>query len=173
MKKVKILNIIIVFMLSFLAHNFYQMFPNIITSIFFPVNESIFEHMKIIATCYLLYSILEYYILKYMGLKVNNFLLSNIISIIVGIIFYLILFLPAHFLISRNMIVPIIILLITYIFMNYISYLLYKTKKLNLDLVSIVLIIILYLTFIFLTYCPPHIYLFYDTLKEGYGIIPK
>ena len=57
LKKLKVINIVIVFLLSFLAHNLYKWFPNTFTAIFFPVNESIFEHMKIIATSFLFYGI--------------------------------------------------------------------------------------------------------------------
>ena len=65
LKKVKIINVFAVFLLSFLAHNIYKWFPNTITSIFFPVNESIFEHMKIISTCFLFYGIFEFFIIKH------------------------------------------------------------------------------------------------------------
>ena len=50
LKTIKIISILGIFIISFLSHFIYQIIPNFITSIFFPVNESIFEHMKIIFT---------------------------------------------------------------------------------------------------------------------------
>ena len=87
MKKIKILITIIIFILSFPIHFIYNIFPNFITSIFFPLNESIFEHMKIIYTSILISSIIEYLIYKYKNIKVNNFIISiPIIITTIGII---------------------------------------------------------------------------------------
>lgn len=43
LKKIKILAVIGIFILSFLSHFAYEIFPNIIFSFIFPVNESIWE----------------------------------------------------------------------------------------------------------------------------------
>ena len=64
LKKIKILAVIGIFILSFLSHFAYEIFPNIIFSFIFPVNESIWEHMKILFTSTLLYGIIDYLLLK-------------------------------------------------------------------------------------------------------------
>ena len=64
MKKVKIVGVYAIFVLSFFSHFMYEIFPNFIFSILFPVNESIWEHMKLTFNAYLIFSILEYIILK-------------------------------------------------------------------------------------------------------------
>lgn len=171
LKKIKIINIFGVFLLSFLAHNMYKWFPNTITSIFFPVNESIFEHMKIISTCFLFYGIFEFLIIEHFNIKINNYLFSCFTSILLGIIVYLIIFVPIHLFISRSMLIPIILLFLIYIFMNFISYfILTKSKISYIENISVFLIIFLYLIFGYLTYKPPHIFLFFDTVSEKYGI---
>ena len=171
LKKLKIINCFMIFLLSFLAHNMYKWYPNTITSIFFPVNESIFEHMKILATCFLFYGIFEFFVIKHFNIKINNYLFSCFLSILLGIIVYLIIFIPIHLFISRSMLIPIILLFLVYIFMNFISYyILTKDKIPYIENISIFLIIFLYLIFGYLTYKPPHIFLFFDTVEEKYGI---
>lgn len=64
LKKIKIISIFGIFVLNFISHFLYEWMPNTLFSIFFPVNESIFEHMKMISTSILIYSIIEYIILK-------------------------------------------------------------------------------------------------------------
>ena len=75
LKKIKIIGVFAVFLLSFPLHFLYDVFPNFLTSIFAPVNESIWEHMKIIFTAYLLYGGVEYLIFREKT-KWNNFLLQ-------------------------------------------------------------------------------------------------
>ena len=81
LKKIKIINVFGVFLLSFLAHNMYKWCPNTFTSIFFSVNESIFEHMKILATCFLFYGIFEFFIIKHFNIEINNYLFSCFLSL--------------------------------------------------------------------------------------------
>ena len=171
LKKLKLINIVVIFLLSFLAHNLYEWVPNTFTSIFFPVNESIFEHMKIIATCFLFYGFFEFFLLQFLHISFSNYLFSLIVCIISGILFYLLLFLPIYFFISRSMIITIGLLFITYIFMNIVSYFILSFQPIvHVEKASIVLIIALYTLFGYLTYCPPHCYLFFDTAEEKYGI---
>ena len=171
LKKLKVINIVIVFLLSFLAHNLYKWFPNNFTAIFFPVNESIFEHMKIIATSFLFYGIFEFFLFKYFKITFSNYLLSLFLSASLGIIFYLVLYIPIYLFISRSMIFTIGLLFITYIFMNIISYYIFNQKPfVYLEKYSFIFIIILYLMFGYFTYQPPHNFLFFDTDEEKYGI---
>ena len=64
LKKIKIINVVFLFLLSFLWHFVYDWFPNNIFALFFPVNESIWEHMKIIYYCLFMGSILEFVLCK-------------------------------------------------------------------------------------------------------------
>ena len=64
LKKIKIISIFGIFALNFISHFLYEWMPNTLFSIFFPVNESIIEHMKIIFTSYLLYGLIDYFLIK-------------------------------------------------------------------------------------------------------------
>ena len=76
MKKYKIIGIFALFLLSFLWHFGYDILPNFFTSILFPVNESIWEHMKIFWGVILFYGIIEYFLLKRENIKVSNYLFT-------------------------------------------------------------------------------------------------
>ena len=73
LKKIKIIGIITIFALSFLYHFLYQWFPNPIFSIIFPVNESIWEHMKLLYTGILSWGLIEIILLKKNKINYNNY----------------------------------------------------------------------------------------------------
>ena len=174
MKKIKIISVFVVFILSFISHFMYNILPNSIFSIIFPVNESIWEHMKLIATPVLIFSIFEYIIYRKKDIDYNNFILSYAISIIIGIIFYLIIYLPIHYIFGHSLLVAIIILFMTFILVEYISYYIMSYKKIKYgNIIGFIIIILLYIIFGYLTYNPPLIDLFYDTNKDIYGIPSK
>ena len=110
MKKIKIISVFVIFILSFISHFMYDIFSNNLFSIIFPVNESIWEHMKLISTPVLIFCIFEYILYKKKDIEFNNFILSYSISIIIGIIFYLIIYLPIHYIFGHSLLVAIIIL---------------------------------------------------------------
>ena len=171
MKKVKFLSIFILILLSVNFHFTYEKIPNFITSILFPVNESIWEHMKIIATPILFYMIIEYLIFKKANIKYNNFLLAHSISIIISIFVYLIIYLPIDLFFGHNLIVSIILLVLVFMLSQIISYYIEKSKHFkNSNLIGLILFLIIYFVFLIFTYYPPRINLFYDTLNLKYGI---
>ena len=62
MRKVKIIGVFVIFLLSFASHFIYKWIPNALFSIIFPINESIWEHMKLLVTPVLIFSLIEYII---------------------------------------------------------------------------------------------------------------
>lgn len=171
MKKFKIITIFIIFVLSFIFHFGYTTFPNILFSVIFPVNESIWEHMKIISTSILVGSIIEYFLLVKNNIKFNNFLISTSISIICGIIIYLIIYLPLEYIFSHSLILAVTILFITFIISENIKHYIMKLNKIKYqNIIGIILITLTYFTFIYLTYNPIKNNLFIDTECNCYGI---
>ena len=75
-KNIKIIGVFIIFLLCFPLHFLYDWLPNSLFSIFLPVNESIWEHMKMIYTSFVLYGIIDYFWLKKDN-KFNNFLFQK------------------------------------------------------------------------------------------------
>lgn len=174
MKKIKIIGIFVIFLLSFISHFMYEWFPCRIFSIFFPVNESIWEHMKLIVTPVLFFSIFENIFYKKRNILVNNFILSYSISTILGIVIYLILYLPSHYVIGHNIFISIGLLFITFIIIEIINYYIMKYRDIkHSKIIGLVIIVVMYIIFGYLTYNPPKIDLFYDTSKNIYGIPEK
>lgn len=174
MKKTRIYAVIGIFMLSFLCHFVFDFFPCFLTSIFFPVNESIWEHMKILFTATLLYGIIDHVILTKKNISFKNFSLQLFASAFLAIPIFLIIYLPIHYLFGEFLPITLTIMLITYIICQYISYktLVFKDTPL-LNQLSIILIIIMYVVFTYLSYYPFESYIFYDTTKGIYGIEKK
>ena len=172
LKTIKLIAIINIFIISFPAHFLYDFFPNIITSILFPVNESIFEHMKIIFTSTLIYGLIDYIILKLNNIKFNNFIFQLFYTSIISIPILLILYLPIRFIFKEYLIITLLLLFITYVISQIISYyLLISPPKILLNAISIPSIIITYIIFTILTLNPPNNYFFYDTINKSYGIV--
>ena len=171
MKKIKIIGVFIIMGLSFVSHFMYEWFNNFIFSILFPVNESIWEHMKLLFTPVLFFSVFEYTLYRIKGINVNNFLLSLGCSTIVGIASYLIIYLPIDYFFGHSMVVSIILLFIDYCFMSFISYIFISGDEIKYSCVfgSSLILIILFM-FYYLTYYPVHSYIFYDVKNNYYGI---
>ena len=173
MKKIKIIGVFVIFILSIISHFMYEWIPNSIFSIIFPVNESIWEHMKLMVTPVLIFSIFEYILYKKKNIYFNNFILSYGISIIIGIISYLILYLPIHYIFGHSAIYAIILLFIIFIIIQIISYYIMNYNEIKYsNVIGIMIIIFLYFILGYLTYNPIEIDIFYDTQKKIYGI-PK
>ena len=171
LKKTKIISTIGIFLLCFLFHFIYDWLPCTLTAIFFPVNESIWEHMKLLFSAVCFYGIIDYIILQKLNIKYNNFFTALFVSALTIIPIYLIMFLPIYYKIGQNMIITIGIMLIAIIISQVISYYILKAKDLDkLNIISFILIIITYIVFAYLTYNPIKSELFFDTKEEKYGI---
>lgn len=161
--KKNIFMIIFLFLLSFLWHFMYDWFPCVLTSIFFPVNESIWEHMKIIFYCLFIGSVLEK--------KGNNYYLNILVKPLVGVLFYLIIFIPLYLIFGESMFISISLMLFTYIIMELLGIKISKQEELNIKALPIIIIILISILFSILTYYPLHNFLFFDSVKLGYGIL--
>ena len=171
MKKVKIFDIFLSFILCFLIHNLYNKIPCFVTSIFSPVNESIIEHMKLFITSLTIISLFDYFIFKYKKINYNNLFLSLFLTIFFSIVFYLIIFIPIYNNIGENFIFSIVLLFITLFLSQLLSYFIYNLKHYRyLNYISIILIIFIYVLFTYFSYNPIYNYLFFDVTKNKYGI---
>jgi len=170
LKKIKILGVFIIFLLSFPLHFLYEWIPNSIISIFVPVNESIWEHMKLISTSFILFGIIDFILLKN-NTKFNNFLLQLFVVPLIGIISYLLIYIPVYNIVGENMVVSIILLFIIIILEQLLSYYLLSKDEIRFqNIIGIVGIIIMYIIFGYLTYRPVIDYLFFDEKNDKYGI---
>ena len=166
LKKIKILSVISIFLLSFLVHYGYEIFPSFITSIFFPINESLFEHMKLISTCYLIWGLFEYRLLDNKSCFKGNLVFSIIINIIV----FLIIFYPIYLNINHNLIITLIVYFISIIITQIISYFILKNNKIMITDKSFIIIIgIMIILNILFTYYPLNNNFFIDYMNKKIG----
>ena len=161
MKKI-LINSLFIFVISSIFHFVYNIFPNNITALFFPVNESIWEHYKLLYTSAILFSYLN------MGSKSYHLeaLLRAVLIIVILSIFYL----PIYYLYGENLVSTLIILFISILITELIlSRVINKNYRL-LNIISIPIIISISILFMYLTYNPIHNDLFLDKTKNTYGL---
>jgi len=171
LKWIKIVAVFGVFILCFPFHFMYEWFPNTLFSIFFPVNESVWEHMKMLFSAIVVYGVIDYFVIKFFNQKRNNFVISLFISSLASIPIFLINYLPFYYLLGENIILNIGVLFIAISISQVISYFILKSDNFKkLGMISVIGIILVYIVFGLLTYNPPINDLFFDPTNEKYGL---
>lgn len=164
-----ICNSFTIFILASISHFIYSTFPSNLTAIFFPVNESIWEHMKLFYTPYLIDSILLFIASKKFNLVYHNILLFALISSLFSIFTYLIIYIPIFLIFKSNLIIDISLMIIVIITSQYLfNYILKKETSKHTNLI-LILIILIYILFGYLTYYPLRNFIFLDYSKNKYG----
>ncbi len=173
-KKLQIASIIFSILLGTLLHFTFELSSNnLFIASFSAVNESVWEHLKLVFFPMLIFSIIEYFLLKNYNNK-NNYIFSKTVSIIFAILFITIFFYTYTGIIGKcYFILDILSFLLAIILGELICYkLLIKNTKINnsIKYLCIFFIIILLLFFVFFTYFPPKINYFKDPVNKSYGI---
>ena len=170
-KKFVIYNTILTFLMGFLVHNLYKWFPSVITSIF-PVNESLFEHMKLIYLSPIISSIILYfYFRKYQNYQVNNLLFGLIISTIFNIIIFYLMYIPLYNSYGSIMWLTLLIYFISIILSQYLYYLIIEiNNNSKLNIISLIMLFIIMIILTYFTYNPLKIEFFRDPTNNSYGI---
>lgn len=170
-KNIKIISCFVAFILCFPLHFIYDLIPNTFTAIFFPVNESIWEHMKLLFDSLLLAGIFEVGCYQYFHISYHNLGIITWLGAFLSISLYLIIYLPFYYKFGENMILNLTVLFITIALINLFEY--YLITQINpwfINHFSPILVICTYLVFAYLTYYPIHTQLFFDTNEEKYGL---
>ena len=107
-KKFVIINTIVTFIMGFIVHGLYNWFPSFLTSIF-PINESLYEHVKLIYMSPILSTIIVNIFFRIKKNKINNIWYGLFMSTIFNILLFYIIYLPIYFLLGNNLIVTLII----------------------------------------------------------------
>lgn len=172
LKKVFIYSLII-FGFGFITHNLYTWFPSFITTIF-PVNESLYEHAKMIFLTPIIIGIIYYFIVLKKDIKYNNYFMNLFISSLFNIIIFYILYLPLYYRFGEEMIITLIIYFISILLSQYLNFYLLKNTKDSklLNIIGIILIFITNFILLYFTYNPIKTHFFFDTVNEIYGIKP-
>lgn len=163
---------IILFLVMTLVHFVYNILNIDIIAMFFPTNESIFQHMKMIFTGFFIYYLLLFFIRRRWNF--NNIFLTNLISVVICIVFFLIIYLPVRFRFGENMIFTFILLFISIWLGQYLSYsFLKKDNYDSLNILSLTVIIVTSLILAYFTFNPLHNDIFWDPEHETYEKVTK
>lgn len=163
----EIVGFFVTVVLSFIFHFMYEWTGAL--AFLFPVNESVWEHVKILFIPYLLYTIIELIVLE--PTDKLNFLAIKAVSLIIIPIVMIVLFYTYSGIIGRHFtVIDILIGIFSLLIGFYISLkLLMINYKFNRPLIPITIASLILIFLIVFTYYPPRIELFRDTIEDKYG----
>ena len=168
-RKYQIFSVILTFILGTLLHFTYKWSgEDKIVAIFSAVNESTWEHLKLLYFPMLISTIIGY---LFIGKQIPNFLCSKIIGILVAIGFTIVFFYTYAGVLGKNVaIINILSFFIAAILGEFTSYaLMVNSFKCKNNIYAIILIVI-FISFMMFTFHTPKIGLFKDPVNENYGI---
>lgn len=159
-------------LLGTLLHFTYELSGgNTFVAAFSAVNESTWEHLKLVFYPTLIFSIIEYF---FIGKNTNNYCIAKTTAIIFEISFIIIFFYTYTGIIGTNFaIIDISSFVISIISGEYLAYkIMIKPQIQNkaIKILAIIIPILLLIAFITATYNPPMINLFKDPVTGKYGI---
>lgn len=138
---------------------------------FSAVNESVWEHLKLVFFPMLIATIVEYFFIKDVS---KNYIEAKTIGIFTAIAFIVVAFFTYSGIIGTSIIViDILIFIISIILGEYVAYKLMKREDestVATEVLSIVILAFLLLCFVIFTYLPPEVNLFRDVTTGVYGI---
>ena len=166
----QIISAIFVCIVGTLLHFTYEFFGenNFIAS-FSAVNESVWEHLKLIFFPMMLTTIIGYFcIVK----NVPNFLCSKTLGIIASMLFIIIFFYTYTGIIGKSIVfIDIASFFVAVLLGEYLAYKLMTSNLKCNNVIAISILTIILICFIMFTYFPPKIGLFKDPVTHQYGII--
>ena len=141
---------------------------NVLVGTFSAINESTWEHLKLIFFPMLITLIMGYF---YKGKNISNYLCAKVLGIIVAIIFTITFFYTYTGIIGTNFaIVDISSFFRAVVLGQYVAYKKMKLKSSCNNLTAIITLLVLYLCFLVFTFFLPHIALFKAPITAMFGI---
>ena len=157
------------FLLAFPTHFLFEWFPSQITAIFFPVNESLMEHLKMIFTNYFIFYSILFVLRK--PLKLNNIYMTMLLGSCFNILLFFAIYLPIYYRFGEHMWVTLSLYFFTILITEWlVSPILEKPEKKRSEFLSIIGIFLLFFILAYFTFNPLHNSFFFDPIKESYGL---
>lgn len=168
---VSIVSFIVISLLGTLLHFTYEISgKNIIVGVISAVNESVWEHLKILVMPMFIVAIYEYIILND---NRDNFFIALVSRIITGMLLIITIYYTYTTLIGKSIDgINITIFYISTFIAQVVWYLVISKKTISreLDIVSLVVSLIILMLFIVFTFVTPKLGLFKDNSNNTYGI---
>ena len=145
---------------------------NQIVGLFSAVNESVWEHLKLLVFPMAIVSVIGVFAIKKYS---KNYWLSQVLGIITAMLFVVIFFYTYTGIIGKNIaILDIGSFVVGIILGEFVTYKILKSKKeYKAEVPSVLLLIVIILSFIIFTIYPPIIPLFEDPIYGTFGLEPK
>ena len=161
----QIVSAIFTIILGTILHFTYQWSnKNLIVGVFSAINESTWEHLKLIFFPMLFSTILGYF---YIGKTIPNFICAKTIGIIVAILFTVVFFYTYTGVLGTNYaILNILTFIFSVILGEYLSYKIMISNFTCNNRIGIIFLIILFFCFVIFTFFPPKIGLFKNPLSK-------
>ncbi len=143
-----------------------------IAALFSAVNESTWEHMKLLFMPYFFLSFIEYFIY---GKCYSNFFMAKLIGVLSGLLSIIVLFYSYVGVVGDNFVIIDILIFIISVFTAYgvAAFVMLKgdgeTNQKS-EIFSLFMLVLICALFFIFTFNPPEIGLFLDPLSGGYGI---
>jgi len=167
----QIITVTICVILGIVLHFTYEWSgENVVVGVFSAVNESTWEHLKLIYYPIILTSVIGYFVI---GKRIDNYWLAQAFGILIAIIFTIVFFYTYTGIIGTNYAWLNIATFVSAILLGgYVTYkILISEKNYNAEFASIFFLIILFFSFILYTFNPPEIQLFEPPIMGGCGLI--
>ena len=171
-KKWQIFASIFCLILGTILHFTYEWFNyNVIVGLFSTINESVWEHLKLLFYPMFFISIIGYFKI---GRKLCNYWYAQMYGIVFALIFVVVFFYTYTGIIGRSFfLLDIASFIIGILWGEYIVYKMIKQKEMcKLEALSIITSIIILLCFLIFTIYPPILPLFEDPIYGTFGIKP-
>ena len=174
-KRLYVIGFFVISLLGTLLHFAYELSnENIFVAVFGAVNESVWEHLKLIFFPMLILSIIEYFFVKKIT---HNYIEAKTIGIFLAICFTVVVFFTYTGIIGTNFLLIDILIFITSIILGeYLSYRLMKRRNessIETKILASFIILFLFICFILCTYYTPKVNLFRDPTTGNYGMIKE
>ena len=152
-----------------LLHFTYKFFgENNFVALFSAVNESVWEHLKLLFFPMLLITIIGYF---YIGKNIPSFLCSKTLGTITAMLFIIIFFYTYTGIIGKSiLLIDIASFFVAVILGEYLSYKLMISNFECNNIIAIIILIIILMWFVVFTYHTPKVEIFRDPVTNQYGI---
>ena len=173
LKRWEIAGFIFVVALGSLGHFLYDLTgQNPLVGKFFAVNESTWEHLKLLFFPYVLFLLVEWF---FAGKNYKSFAFSKTLGVLAGMLFIVALFYTYTGVLGRSVdFLNIIIFVLGTALSFFVSYkILSGGSKAVFKLPSVVILLVIAVAFIAFTTTPPEIGLFRDPVTGNFGVQAK
>lgn len=171
LKQWRLIGILAITILGFLLHYVFSWTNSSpVIGLLVPVNESVWEHLKLGYTAVLLFSVYEYSrkIITY-----NNYYVAKLIGVIALELTIVSIYYGYHFLTTKNiLLLDISSYVVGVVICQYFTNSLLQLKPISktINAISLVAFIVLGILFGLATYYPPHLAMFKDSNSNTFGI---